>query len=238
MENRYIDGYGFCYRYPHPSITADCAVFGFDGRKLYVLLIQRGEEPYIGQWALPGGFMHMEEDIENCAQRELCEETGLTNIYLEQFHTFSAVNRDPRERVVTIAFLALVRKSERLVAGDDAANAAWFDIENLPKLAFDHEYILSEAHRSLRQRLATSPIAFKLLDEKFTMPDLQRIYEVINGVEYDRRNFSRKMVGTGLVKEVEGETEGPRNVNLWTFDEESYKRQCAESPAARNPFLM
>lgn len=223
MENRYIDGIGFCYRYPHPAITADCAVFGFDGRKLYVLLIERGVEPYRGQWALPGGFMHIEEDIEHCAVRELREETGLTNVYLSQFHTFSSVNRDPRERVVTIAFLALVRKSDLIKAGDDAAKAVWFEMDNLPRLAFDHAVILKEALNALRLRLATEPIAFKLLDEKFTMPDLQRIYEAINGVEYDRRNFSRKMVSTGLVKEVAGETEGARGVTLWSFDEQGYE---------------
>ena len=223
MQNRYVEGYGFCYRYPHPAITADCAVFGFDGRKLSVLLIQRAMEPYRGMWALPGGFMHMEEDIEHTAQRELQEETGLTNVYLSQYHTYSTLGRDPRERVVTIAFLALVRKGDVLRAGDDASRAVWCDIDNLPPLAFDHHTILDDALQALRLRLATEPIAFKLLDEKFTMPDLQRIYEVINGIEYDRRNFARKMVSAGIVKEVPGETEGNRGVALWTFDEKGYE---------------
>ena len=117
----------FQYKYPHPAVTADCVVFGFDGKQLHVLLIERGLEPYKGSWALPGGFMKIDETVEQCALRELKEETGVEDIYLEQFHGFSAVGRDPRERVVTVAFLALVRKSDfRLIAGDDAAGDSWF----------------------------------------------------------------------------------------------------------------
>lgn len=120
------------YKYPHPAVTTDCVVFGFDGKQLHILLIERGIEPFKGLWALPGGFMNMDETVEQCALRELKEETGVENIYMEQFHVFSDVLRDPRERVVTVAFLALVRKSDfRLIAGDDAARASWFEVDGV-----------------------------------------------------------------------------------------------------------
>lgn len=190
------------YKYPHPALTTDCVVFGFDGKRLHVLLIERGIEPFKGSWALPGGFMRMDETAEQCAWRELQEETGVHDIYLEQFHTFSSVKRDPRERVVTVAFLALVRKSDlQLIAGDDAANASWFDIEELPPVAFDHYEIIALARKKLPELMRVKPIGFKLLDEKFTMPELQRLYEAINATTYDRRNFARKMLSTGLIHE-------------------------------------
>lgn len=149
-----MDELKYHYKYPHPAVTADAVVFGFDGYKLHVLLVERGVDPYKGMWALPGGFMRIDETAEQCAVRELMEETGVRNVYLEQFHTFSAVGRDPRERVVTIAYIALVRQSDyRLIAGDDAARAAWFDVDKLPPLAFDHGMILSEARRYLREVL-------------------------------------------------------------------------------------
>lgn len=125
----------YCYRYPHAALTADCVIFGFDGRALKVLLVERGLEPYKGMWAIPGGFMKMDETIDQTAIRELREETGLVNVYMEQFKVYSRVDRDPRERVVTVAFIALVRPAEYiLTAGDDAANAMWFDEQMLPLL--------------------------------------------------------------------------------------------------------
>ncbi len=223
----------YTYKYPHAAITTDSVVFGFDGRRLYVLLIERGQDPYRGSWALPGGFLNMDETVEECARRELFEETGINDAYLEQFHVFSTVDRDPRERVVTVAFLALVRKSQ-LTAGDDAAKAQWFELDELPPLAFDHAEIIQMARERLQENLRTRPIAFRLLDKKFSMTELQRIYEAINGTSYDRRNFARKMSSTGLLRE-EGVSPTPshnRFPNLYSFDEDAYE---AEAPS-RNPF--
>ena len=174
-ENKY------CYKYPHAALTADCVVFGFDGESLAVLLIERGIEPFKGRWALPGGFMRMDETITECARRELLEETGVDIEFVEQFNTFSSVDRDPRERVVTVAHYALVRKSDyKVMAGDDAVKAKWWNIKELPTLAFDHDSILRCAERVLRERIHFEPIGFNLLDEKFTISELQRLYKKVN----------------------------------------------------------
>ncbi|MCF0178285.1 MAG: NUDIX hydrolase, partial [Bacteroidales bacterium] len=160
-------------------------------------------EPFKGCWALPGGFINMDETAEESALRELFEETGIRNIFLEQFHVFSDVLRDPRERVLTIAFLALVRKSDyQVIAGDDAAAARWFVWDELPPLAFDHAEIIRMGKKSLQLKLRTEPIAFKLLNNEFSMSELQRIYETIHETTYDRRNFARKMAASGLLREV------------------------------------
>lgn len=229
----------FTYKYPHAALTTDSVVFGFDGRALHVLLIERGIEPYKGMWALPGGFMNMDETVEQCAARELREETGVENVYLEQFHVFSGVGRDPRERAVTVAFLALVRKTDfRLIAGDDAARACWFEVDELPPLAFDHHEIIKMARERVQEILQTRPIAFKLLDEKFSMAELQRIYEVINGTSYDRRNFARKMTSTGFLRDEGLSPIAAHNrfPNLYSFDEETFEKDEASAPNSRNPF--
>lgn len=190
----------YTYKYPRPALTADCVIFGFDGQALKLLLIERGIEPYKGYWALPGGFMRMDETIDECARRELMEETGIRDIYIEQFRVFSATDRDPRGRVVTVAFVALVRpEAYRIAAGDDANNAMWFDSNELPPLAFDHEHIITAAHEHLREILRVRPIAFNLLDKVFTIDELRRVYEAINNTTYDRRNFSRKAMQTGMI---------------------------------------
>lgn len=194
----------YTYRYPHPAMTADCVVFGFDGEKLNLLLIERGIEPYKGYWALPGGFMRMNETIEECAARELFEETNLKHVYLDQFRVFSRPDRDPRERVVTVAFIALVNPAlYRVTGGDDAAHAAWFELEYLPPLAFDHEMIIDAARAHLREIIRTRKVAFNLLQESFSVDQLRKVYEAINGTTYDRRNFQRKLMQSGLVEEVE-----------------------------------
>lgn len=191
------------YKYPHPAMTADCIIYGFDGDALKVLLVERGIEPYKGMWALPGGFMKIDETIEEAARRELMEETGLKDIFMTQFRTFSKVDRDPRERVVTVAFIALVRPADyQLVAGDDASNAMWFDVDALPPMAFDHIDILTQAREYIAEVLRVKPIAFELLNKVFSLGELQRVYEVINRKSYDRRNFQRKILQTGNLVEV------------------------------------
>lgn len=213
----------YCYRYPHPAVTTDCVIFGFDGERLQVLLIERGIEPFKGKWAFPGGFIKMDESAEEGALRELREETGLDNAHIEQFHTFSDPNRDPRERVITIAYLALVRLQE-VKAGDDAAAARWFPIDEIPSLAFDHDHILRIALQRLREQLHFQPIGFELLPEKFTMKELQTLYESILGVSFDRRNFSKKMMHLELLIELD-ETVWPtrkREAKLFKFNSVKY----------------
>ena len=182
----------YCYKYPHPSVTTDCVIFGFDGTKLKVLLVQRGIEPYKGRWAFPGGFLKMDESAETGALRELKEETGLKDAYIKQFYAFSDPNRDPRERVVTIAYYALARMQE-VKGGDDAAKAEWFALDEVPSLAFDHDLILRVALKELRKQIHFEPIGFELLPEKFTIKELQLLYEAILDMKFDRRNFYNKM---------------------------------------------
>lgn len=183
-------------------MTTDCVIFGFDGVSIKVLLVERGIEPYKGMWAFPGGFMKMDETAEECARRELEEETGLKSASVEQFHTFTSVNRDPRERVITVAHYALVRLSE-VKGGDDAASAKWFSHDEIPSLAFDHDHILRLALKVLKERICFEPIGFELLPEVFTMTELQNLYEAILEVKFDRRNFYNKMLKLGILVEAE-----------------------------------
>ena len=202
----------YCYKYPHPAVTADCVIFGFDGVGIKVLLIQRGIEPYKGKWAFPGGFMNIDETIEECAKRELEEETGLKASSVEQFYTFTDVNRDPRERVITVAHYALVRLEE-VKGGDDARSAQWFAMNEIPSLAFDHDRILRMAVNRLKERICFEPIGFELLPEIFTMSALQNLYEAILEMKFDRRNFYNKMLKLGILSEAE---ERPKNASRRT----------------------
>lgn len=196
----------YSYDYPRASVTTDCVIFGYNGQNLKVLLIKRGEEPFKDKWAFPGGFLKMNETLEECARRELMEETSFCPDVLEQFHAFSSINRDPRERVITVAFFALVKPGE-VKGGDDAAEAQWFNTHEMPPLAFDHNEIFKEALKHLRERIHFEPIGFNLLGDKFTLPQLQRIYETILDTTFDRRNFQRKMMMNDLLIPVEEPTE-------------------------------
>lgn len=213
----------FCYKYPHPSVTADCVIFGFDGTTIKVLLIQRGIEPFKGKWAFPGGFMNIDETVEECAKRELEEETGLKNVSVEQFYTFSDVNRDPRERVITVAHYALVKLSE-VKGGDDAASARWFSMDEVPSLAFDHDRILRMAVNRLKERIYFEPIGFELLPEVFTMTELQNLYKAILEVTFDRRNFYNKMLKLGIIEEAEPRPANAarRTPSKYRFNAEKY----------------
>ena len=156
----------FSYDYARPALTVDCVVFGLDDeeQELKVLLIQRDIEPFAGQWALPGGFVNVGEAVDDAARRELTEETGLKRVFLEQLYTFGKPDRDPREHVVTVAYYALVRLSDhRVQAATDARNAGWFAIDDVPKLAFDHQAILKKAHERLQSKVRYQPIGFELL---------------------------------------------------------------------------
>lgn len=213
----------YSYRYPHPSVTTDCVIFGFDGTRLQVLLVKRGIDPYKGKWAFPGGFVKMDESCEEGALRELREETGLTGAYIEQFHTFSDPNRDPRERVITVAYYALVRIQD-VKAGDDASKAEWFALDKVPQLAFDHDRILRAALKRLWERIHFEPIGFELLPGKFTLKQLQNLYEAILDVRFDRRNFAKKMLHFNILTQLD-ETVWPtpkREAYLYSFNELSY----------------
>ncbi len=218
-----MEEFKFHYKYPHPSVTTDCVIFGFDGTRLNVLLIERGIEPFKGRWAFPGGFMKMDEDAETGAKRELFEETGLKTAYIRQFHAFTAPDRDPRERVITIAYYALVRISD-VKAGDDAAKAQWFPIDKVPALAFDHDLILRKATNELRRQIHFEPIGFELLPEKFTMTQLQHLYEAILCVKFDRRNFYNKMLKLGLLTQLDETISLPNRkvAFLYRFNPDSY----------------
>lgn len=194
----------YTYEYPRPAVTTDCVILGYDVKEgLSVLLIERGIEPYKGRWAFPGGFLTMDETTEAGALRELKEETefDVERGFLEQLGCFSDVDRDPRGRVITIAYYALVQKGD-VKGGDDAKNAQWFPIGEMPQLAFDHEKIFRMAVKRLKEQIHFKPIGFELLPDVFTMSQLQALYEAILEVHFDRRNFANKMLKLGILEET------------------------------------
>ena len=194
-----------CYDYPRPAVTTDIVVFTLRHERLSVLLIRRAHEPFAGAWALPGGFVEPGETLEQGALRELQEETGLTQVYLEQLYTFGEPERDPRGRVISVAYLALAPwEALQPVAASDAAALDWFDVAQLPPLAFDHRDILSLAHARLRAKMSYSTLAFRLLPEIFTFHELQRVYEIIKEQALDKRNF-RKFIRSLHVLQETGE---------------------------------
>jgi len=198
----------YCYKYWRPAVTTDCVIFGYDVKEgLSLLLIERGLEPYKGKWAFPGGFLQENETAEEGAVRELFEETSFRANVIQQFGCFSEVNRDPRDRVITIAFFALVKMSQ-VQGGDDAARAKWFRLSEIPPLAFDHDRILRVALSRLKEKIHFEPIGFELMPEVFTMPQLQDLYESILEVKFDRRNFANKMLHLGILTEAEPRVPG------------------------------
>ncbi len=215
------------YEFARPALTVDIVVFALDEEDLQVMLVERDLEPFAGQWALPGGFVRVDETLDEAARRELEEETGLKEIFLEQLFTFGDVDRDPRERVVTVAYYALVNLLGHDVhASTDARNAAWFPMNDLPKLAFDHDNILKVAHERLKGKVRYQPIGFELLPEKFTLRQLQHLYEVILDRDLDKRNFRKKVLGMEIVKET-NEIEkdvAHRAARLYRFDKRMYDR--------------
>ncbi|MBL8556010.1 MAG: NUDIX hydrolase [Phenylobacterium sp.] len=194
----------FTYAYPHPAVAADIAVFTLRRGALHVLLIERAGEPFKGAWALPGGFLQPDEELDACARRELREETSVEAEVLVHFGNFSAPGRDPRERVISVAYLALLASDElRLAADTDAAQAQWFALDALPELAFDHATILQRALAALGARAREVQPLFALLPPRFTLSQLQGAYEAVIGEEVEKRNF-RKMVATlACVRETE-----------------------------------
>lgn len=217
----------YTYEYPHPAVTVDGVVFGYDDADLKVLLIQRDGPPFRMKWALPGGFVGIDESIEDAVRRELEEETGITRLYLEQLYTFGEPKRDPRERVISVAYYALVKLADHTVrAASDARNVAWFPVADLPQLAFDHEDILEIALRRLKAKIRYEPIGFELLPEKFPLSELQRLYETLLEQPLDKRNFRKKILSMGLLGDTEEiqQDVAHRAARLYRFDETAYRR--------------
>ena len=189
--------------YPQPSVTVDLVIFTIAEDDLKVLLIRRGQEPFKGRWALPGGFVEIDESLERAAARELKEEVGVTNVYLEQLYTFGEPKRDPRGRVISVSYFALVdAERQRIVAASDAAEAQWYSVFDAPKLAFDHAKILDCAVWRLRNKIEWTTVGYELLPKKFTLSELQRVYEIILQRPVDKRNFRKKILAQGQIIEL------------------------------------
>ncbi len=193
----------YTYKYPHPAVTTDIVIFTVTYGELNVLLVKRAQDPFKDCWAIPGGFLQMDEDLTECAIRELKEETSLENVYLEQLATFGAVDRDPRERVISVAYYALIPSDDiSLKAGTDASEAKWFKVEDLPKLAFDHHEILNLAKERLSAKMEYSTIGLQFMPEEFTLSDLQTIYEVASDRTLDKRNFRKWVLSLNMIEET------------------------------------
>ena len=218
----------FTYDYPKADHTVDAVVFGVDleERDLKILLIERGREgePFFGHWALPGGFINIDEDLDDALERELEEETGLRVSYIEQLYTFGKPDRDPRGRVISTAYMALVRPTE-VTGQDDAAKAEWKSVKDLPPLAFDHKDIVYTGLYRLRTKVRWKPIGINLLPHEFTLTELQQVYEIILDRKLDKRNFRRRVLRLGVLAET-GETKsiGRRPPKLYRFDKDAYHR--------------
>ncbi len=201
----------FTYEYHRPAVTVDITIFTVRNDELNVLLIKRAETPFQGEWALPGGFVTENEGLEAAAERELVEETGVSGVYLEQLATFGAPGRDPRGHTITVAYYALIPSDNlELTASTDAEGVAWFGIDKLPDLAFDHDEILEQALDRLVAKLEYSTIAFQLMPEAFTLTELQHVYELIERKEIDKRNFRKRILALAAIEPTgEEKREGP-----------------------------
>lgn len=213
-------------KFHKPSVTVDCVVFGLDhSSEVRVLLIKRAYEPFKNYWALPGGFIKENEDLDTAARRELEEETGVKNLFIEQLYTFGQPDRDPRGHVISVAYYALVNLEEHPASGaTDASEAKWFKISEVPELAFDHATILDVAIKRLDSKVRYQPIGFELLPEKFTLSELQKLYETILGQELNRRNFRSKILKMGILEQLERQKDVPhRPAFLYQFNQEKYE---------------
>jgi len=212
------------------SFSVDCAIYGYDSKGLKILLIQRGAQPFMGKMALPGDLVYPEENLTSAANRVLKELTGLENVYLDQFKTFGNVNRHPMGRVITVSFLSLLKIDEyNAKASSWAEKATWINVEDLPELAFDHSDIVASATSEIRKRFRREALSFELLPEKFTLTELQNIYEVVLGMKFDKGNFRKKINSTKVLRALdEMQKDVPhRPAKLFTFDRERYEAELA-----------
>lgn len=207
------------------KLSVDAVVFGYEAGKISIILIKRKYEPFKGKWAIPGGFVLKDESLETAVERELEEETGITINYLEQLYTFGALDRDPRGRVVSVAYFGLVRPNTfKIIAATDAEQVQWFPINNLPDLSFDHQTILNAAIKRLQAKITYEPIGFELLDAKFPFSDLEKLYTTLLGRAVDRRNFRKKIIGLNILDELDEKVSkgSGRPANLFQFNEKRY----------------
>ena len=222
----------YTYEHPRPSVTVDMILFAFQNDELTVLLIRRTHDPFAGKWALPGGFVGEEEDLYDAALRELKEETNVSNVYLEQLYTFGEPYRDPRARVITVAYFALLSADEAaqqmIHSGSDAGEARWWSIYSLPELAFDHDRILEYALQRLRWKLEWTALGFLLLPKEFTLSELQKVYETVLSEPLDKRNFRRKILSAGVLEETGNIRAGDhRPAKLYRFSSEAVEIEQA-----------
>jgi len=214
------------------DLTVDAVVFGYNSdKKINVLLVKRKYDPFKNTWAIPGGFVEKGESLEDAVLRELQEETGVSLSYMEQLYTFGLPNRDPRKRIVSVAYFGLVRPSSfALKADSDAEDAQWFDIKNLPQLAFDHQEILEVAIQRLRAKIVYQPIGFDLLDKKFPFSDLENLYMTLLDRDIDRRNFRKKFLSLNVLNELDEKASlgQGRPAKLFEFDEKRYNQLTKE----------
>ncbi|HXH99080.1 MAG TPA: NUDIX domain-containing protein [Sphingobacteriaceae bacterium] len=209
--------------------SIDCVIFGFDGTELKILLIERNEDPFKDWYALPGYIVEQNESLDNAAERILYELTGLRDIYMEQFHTFGEVDRHPKGRVITVAYYAMLRlngQKELEPISSYAKKAFWHPVSQLRKLAFDHTQIFTRGFLKIRRKITYQPIAFELLPEKFTLTQLQHLYEVILDKKLDKRNFRKKMLNYGILKELNEKQKGVsyRAASYYKFDRRKYAK--------------
>lgn len=218
------------YREDRYFLAVDCIIFGFNQEKLKLLLIKRGFEPESGKWSLMGGFLRKNETLDEAADRVLQNLTGLSNVYMEQLQVFSAVDRDPVARTVSVAYSALINIAEHDSELTKQHHAKWFGIDELPELIFDHREMVDVAIQRLRTRTTAQPVGFELLPEKFTMRQLQKLYEAILGQPLDKRNFFKKINSMNLlVKLNEKDMDSSRKGSyLYMFDKRTYKKKLAE----------
>ena len=214
----------YTYEHPRPAVTVDLVIFTIAENDLKVLLIRRAQEPFKNKWALPGGFVEMDESLEEAAARELKEEASVSDVYLEQLYTFGDPKRDPRGRVISVAYFALVDASRQNIrAADDAAEAQWHSVFKPPKLAFDHRKILDYAVWRLRNKIEWTTVGYELLPKKFTLSELQSVYEIILQKPVDKRNFRKRILAQGEIRELnESRSDGAhRPARLYSFKAKS-----------------
>jgi len=210
----------------HLLLAVDCIIFGFDGQQLKALIVKRAIEPELGKWCLMGGFVKGGEDVHAAAARVLKDLTGLANIYMEQLYCYGDVNRDTAGRVVSVAYFALIdiaAHSKELSAGH---NAKWVDLQKMPPLIFDHKLMVLNARQRLQQKVAVHPIGFALLPEKFTLQQLQSLYEAIYETTFDKRNFTKKILSLSILKKLaeKDKTSSRKGAFFYVFDEEKYRQ--------------
>ena len=200
------------HQYQNPALATDLVIFGYHDKQLSILLLNRKEEPYTGQWTLPGAFLQMTETFSQACSRILSDKLGIGNVFLEQLYSFDRIDRDPRGRVVSVAYFALINpRNFEVIAGQMANDVRWFPVNTLPDLAFDHAEIFSLALQRIRAKILYYPVGFELLNETFTMTELQDLYESILGITIDRRNFRRKILESGYVITTGQKREGLKN---------------------------